>query len=256
MAEVFTALGDPGRAAAMGYKADQLYQRFNEVFWDEAGGFYAYCLDGDKRPVFSVASNPGHLLWCGIVPADRASRVAARLMRPDMWSGWGIRTLSSDNPAYNPYDYQVGSVWPHDNSLIALGCARYGLADAAAAIALAVHRSAGFFTHRQLPELYSGLQRDSTAFPVQYPGANVPQAWAAGSVFALLQALLGIRFDAPNGRLLLRPALPEWLPDVLLRGVQLGSHQLDLAFQRGDDGTTSVTVLRGDPAVVVLEQAP
>ena len=251
MAEVFTALGDGGRAAEMAKKADELFRRFNDVFWDEADGFYAYCLDGDKRPVFSVASNPGHLLWCGIVPDDRAVRLAARFRRPDMWSGWGIRTLSSANPAYNPYDYQVGAVWPHDNSLIALGCARYGLADTAAAIVCDIHLAAGFFTHRQLPELYSGLQRDKTNFPVQYLGANVPQAWAAGSVFALVQAMLGLEFDAPNGRLLLRPALPEWLPDLLLRGVRVGSHVLDLAFERGADGKTVVTVLRGDAAIVV-----
>ena len=128
------------------------------------------------------------------MPPERAARVVARLMQPDMWSGWGIRTLSADNPSYNPYSYQNGSVWPHDNGIIALGFKRYGFADEAAAIARDV-AARGELSSRssQLPELYAGMQRDDDNFPVQYLGANVPQAWAAGSVFALLQAMLGLR---------------------------------------------------------------
>ena len=247
MAECFAALGDAGKAAAMHTKADALYARINDVFWDEASGFYALCLDGDKRPVWTVASNAGHLLWCGIVPPERAGRVVARLMQPDLWSGWGIRTLSQGNPTYNPFSYQNGSVWPHDNSLIAMGFARYGYRAEAAAIAADVHRAAGFFTMGQLPELYSGLARDDTTFPVQYLGANVPQAWAAGSVFLLVQAMLGIEHDAPRERLLVNPALPDWLPDLTLRGLRCGSQTFDLAFRRRPDGTTDVTVLGGDP---------
>jgi len=249
MAEIYTALNEHGPAAILTAKADALYTRFNDAFWNEAEGFYAYCLDGAKRPILSIASNPGHLLWCGIVPPARAARVVARLLRPDMWSGWGIRTLSADNPSFNPYSYQNGAVWPHDNSLIALGCARYGFATEAAAIAEDIHRAAGFFVQRQLPELYSGLHRDDTNFPVQYLGANVPQAWAAGSVFALLQAMLGLEFDAPNGRLLVAPNLPPWLPDLTLQGLRLGAHSLDIAFTGRD-----FTVLAGDPALVVRRE--
>ncbi len=237
MAEIFAALDEPARAAALTAKADALFKQFNAVFWNEAEGFYAYCLDGEKRPVWTVASNPGHLLWCGIVPPDRAARVVARLLRPDMWSGWGIRTLGAENPAYNPYSYQNGAVWPHDNSLIALGCARYGFTSEAGQIAGDVQHAAGFFTQRQLPELYSGLQRDATNFPVQYLGANVPQAWAAGSVFAMLQAMLGLSFDAPAGRVLVAPDLPDWLPDVTLHGLRVGQQTLDIIFQRKDGGT-------------------
>ena len=116
----------PDRARTLRAKAAALFERFNALFWDEEAGFYAYMLDGEKRPVLTVASNPGHLLWSGIVPAERAGRVIARLLAPDMNSGWGIRTLSGDHPAYNPYSYQNGSVWPHDNGLIALGMKRYG----------------------------------------------------------------------------------------------------------------------------------
>ena len=250
MAEAFTALGDPNRAAVLTAKADALHTRFNDAFWDDKHGFYAFCLDGTKQPVWTVASNPGHLLWSGIVPPERAGRVAARLMQPDMWSGWGIRTLTSDNPTYNPYSYQNGSVWPHDNSLIALGCKRYGLHDAVNRIAKDVNQAAGFFMQRQLPELYSGVPRTQTNFPVQYLGANVPQAWAAASVFAFVQAILGLQFDAPGGRLLVDPVLPDWLPDVTLHGLRVGPHVLDIAFRR-EDGSTSYTVLRGDAGMVV-----
>ena len=241
MAECFAALDQPDRAAALMAKADALYATFNDVFWDEATGFYALCLNGDKHPVWTVASNAGHLLWCGIVPPERAGRVVARLMQHDMWSGWGIRTLTSDNPSFNPYSYQNGSVWPHDNSLIAAGFARYGFRAEAAAVAADVYRAAGFFTMGQLPELYSGVTRDEANFPVQYLGANVPQAWAAGSVFLLLQTLLGIVYDAPRRRIVVDPALPDWLPDVTLYGLRVGDQSFDLAFR----GTT-MTVLRGD----------
>ena len=252
MAEAFAALGDVNRAAVLTAKADALHARFNDAFWDEKGGFYAYCLDGAKQPNWTVASNPGHLLWSGIVPPDRAARVAARLMQPDMWSGWGIRTLTCDNPAYNPYSYQNGSVWPHDNSLIALGCKRYRLHEAANRIAEDVSRAASFFMQRQLPELYAGVPRTETNFPVQYLGANVPQAWAAASVFAFVQAILGLQFDAPNGRLLVDPVLPEWLPDVTLLGLRAGPHVFDIEFRRaqGQDAT-GYTVLRGDAGAVV-----
>ena len=249
MAEAFTALGDPNRAAVLTAKADALHTRFNDAFWDDKGGFYAFCLDGTKAPVWTVASNPGHLLWSGIVPPERAARVAARLQQPDMWSGWGIRTLTCDNPTYNPYSYQNGSVWPHDNSLIALGCKRYGLHEAVNRIAEDVNRAASFFMQRQLPELYSGVPRTQTNFPVQYLGANVPQAWAAGSVFAFVQAILGVEFDAPGGRLLVDPVLPDWLPDVTLHGLRVGAHVLDIAFRR-EEGGTRYTVRRGDAGVV------
>src|SRR6202020_833905 len=145
MAEVFDVLGKPDRATALREKAAALFERFNEIFWDEDTGFYAYMLDGEKRKVMTVASNPGHLLWSGIVPPDRAERVVARLMRSDMNSGWGIRTLSTEHPAFNPYSYQNGSVWPHDNSLIALGFKRYGFAREAAQIARDISGPAGHF---------------------------------------------------------------------------------------------------------------
>jgi glycogen debranching enzyme len=249
MAEVFDALGRPDRAAELRRKAAALFEKFNETFWDEEGGFYAYMLDGEKRQVLTVASNPGHLLWSGIVPPDRAARVVARLMAPDMNCGWGIRTLSSQHPAFNPYSYQNGSVWPHDNSLIALGFKRYGFSAEAGHIARDISEAASHFLLNQLPELYAGVERSEGSFPVQYLGANVPQAWAAGSCFALLQAMLGIQPDAPNDTLYVDPDLPAWLPDVTLLDLRLGRRHLDIRFWREDE-TTRWEVLRGDAHVV------
>jgi glycogen debranching enzyme len=249
MAQVYDALGDADHARALRAKAAALFARFNEAFWDEESGFYAFALDGDKRKVMSVASNPGHCLWSGIVPPERAGRVVARLMQRDMWSGWGIRTLSANHPAYNPYSYQTGSVWPHDNGLIALGFRRYGFTEEAGRIARDVYGAGGFFTLNQLPELYAGLHRDAANFPVQYLGANVPQAWAAGAVFALLQAILGLQPDAPNRMLYVDPVLPPWLGDVTLRELRVGKQTYDIRFWLAD-GTTHFDVLRGDPACV------
>jgi glycogen debranching enzyme len=149
-----------------------------------------------------------------------------------MWSGWGIRTLSAQNPAYNPFSYQRGSVWPHDNGIIALGFKRYGFAAEAAQIARDISRAASCFTSHRLPELYAGVERRPGTFPVQYLGANVPQAWAAGAAFHLLRAILGLDADAPRGELHVDPALPEWLPDVTLHGLRVGTARLDLRFWR------------------------
>jgi glycogen debranching enzyme len=248
-AEVYDELGRSDRAATLRTKASTLFRKFNDTFWDEEFGFYVYMLDGEKRKVRTVASNPGHLLWSGIVPAERAERVVARLMRPDMNSGWGIRTLSAEHPAFNPYSYQNGSVWPHDNSLIALGFKRYGYEREVGVVARDISRAAGHFLLNQLPELYSGVQRGDADFPVQYLGANVPQAWAAGSVFALLQAILGITLDAPRGRIFIDPALPSWLPDIALHDLRLGRRTFDIRFWREDDATR-FEVLHGSPNMV------
>ncbi len=252
MAEVFDELGRPDRAAALRAKAKALFERFNEAFWDEEFGFYAFGLDGDKKPVLTVASNVGHCLFSGIVRRDRAARVVERMMRPDMSSGWGIRTLSALNPAFNPYNYQTGSVWPHDNGIIAFGFKRYGFGREAAVIAHDISRAASHFQSNQLPELYAGIQRDGGNFPVQYLGANVPQAWAAGSAFMLLQTMLGVVPDAPRGRLFVDPELPAWLPDVVVTDLAVGRQSFDIRFRRDGDAT-SYEVLKGDPAAVIRQ---
>jgi glycogen debranching enzyme len=249
MAEVFDALDKPDRACALREKAGVLFKRFNEAFWDDDLGFYAYALDGEKQKVLTVASNVGHCLWSGIVPPERARKVVERLMAPDMWSGWGIRTLSALNPAYNPYNYQTGSVWPHDNAIIALGFKRYGFGAEVGRIARDISDAGSHFLLNQLPELYTTLERDATTFPVQYVGANVPQGWAAGSVFSLLQAILGIQPDAPRGKLYIDPLLPAWLPDLTVLDLRLGSQRFDIRFWRESE-ETKFEMLRGDPKAV------
>src|SRR6266446_3666903 len=249
MAEIFDEFGKSGRAAALRAKAAALFKRFNEDFWDEDSGFYAFALDGNKKKVLTVASNPGHCLWSGIVPPARAGKVVKRLMAPDMWSGWGIRTLSALHPAFNPYNYQTGSVWPHDNAIIALGFKRYGFGVEAAKIARDISDAGGHFLFNQLPELSTTIQRDEASFPVQYLGANVPQAWAAGSVFTLLHAMLGFAPDSPRGKLHVDPLLPAWLPDLTMLDLRLGTQRFDIRFWR-DGGETQFEVLQGDSKAV------
>ncbi len=251
-AEMFEALGKTDRARALRCKAETLFQHFNEVFWDESSGFYAYALDGDKKKVLTVASNPGHCLWSGIVPKARAGPVVQKLMAQDMWSGWGIRTLSANNPAYNPHSYQNGSVWPHDNAIIANGFRRYGYTHEAERIIHDVCRAGIFFMKDRMPELYAGIRRSPTTFPVQYLGANVPQAWAAGSMFSFLQVILGAQPDAPRDRLCLDPALPDWLPELSVMDIRVGKRNFDLRFWR-EGKVTRWEVLRGDTENVVAQ---
>jgi glycogen debranching enzyme len=232
MADVYDLLDRPRRATRLRREAKELFERFNETFWWEAEGTYYLGLDGDKRPIESVASNAGHCLASGIVPPERADRVVERLMAGDMWSGWGIRTLSSDHVAYNPFSYHTGSVWPHDNAFIAGGFRRYGHDAEAATIARGIFDASERFHANRLPELFAGLPRDVGSFPVQYLGASVPQAWAAGSIFRLIAILCGIHAasDATGSRLYVNPALPDWLPELTIHNLRAGDGVVGLRF--------------------------
>ncbi len=222
------AFDEPIGSARLRQEADQLADAIEEHFWWEAEGCYYLGLDGDKRPIRSVASNQGHLLWAGAVTDERARRVVNRLMEADMWSGWGVRTLSADHCAYNPLSYQLGSVWPHDNAILASGFCRYGHDQAGGRIARALFEAAERFQYRRLPEVYSGLARDDGSFPVQYLGANVPQAWASGASIHLISAMLGLAPEAPRRRLVLRPALPDWLDAIEVTNLRVGDAWVDL----------------------------
>jgi len=250
MAEVFAALGEADRAAALRKKAGDLQARFEAAFWCEEIGCYAYGLDAQKQQIRTIASNAGHCLWSGIATPQHAARVVECFLKPDMWSGWGVRTLSARNPAYNPFSYQLGSVWPHDNGIIAQGFKRYGFAAEAARVARDISAAASYFTSHRLPELYAGTERRPGTFPVQYLGANVPQAWAAGSTFHFLQALLGLEADAPNQRLYVDPYLPDWLPDVTLHGLTVGTSRVDLRFWREGEETRWQATVHGDKIAV------
>ncbi|MBA2489566.1 MAG: amylo-alpha-1,6-glucosidase [Chloroflexi bacterium] len=249
LADIFDVLGRPEDARLLRAEAERMYERINDSFWWEEEGTYYLALDGDKRPVRSVASNAGHLLAMGVVPPERAARVAARLLHDDMWSGWGIRTLSSDHPAYNPFSYHTGSVWPHDNAVIAGGFRRYGLDAQTAQVARGMFDAASHFVAHRLPELFAGLPRDEGAFPVQYLGANVPQAWAAAAVFRLIAVLCGIHAasDADSSRLYVHPALPEWLPELTISRLRVGRGSIDLHVSG-----SGYQVLRNDSGFEVI----
>ncbi len=203
-------------------EADDLKRRFHDAFWcEDRGGFYALALDGEKNRVDSISSNMGHLLWSGIVLPERVDAVVDQLMSDALWSGWGVRTLAESDAAYSPLSYHNGTVWPHDNSLIALGLAQYGRWPEAHRIIQRMLAASRHFDH-QLPEVFAGLRRSDTPFPIAYPTAARPQAWAAGTPVLLLQVLLGLRPDRARHRLeSTAPAeLPHWVRTIKLSGVR------------------------------------
>ncbi|MBI4497245.1 MAG: amylo-alpha-1,6-glucosidase [Chloroflexi bacterium] len=254
MALIYDALGQRGRAAQLRAEAQALKKRLNQDFWVSELGFYAMALDGHKQPVASVSSNPGHALWTGTIDAGRVPEVVDRLLGNDMFSGWGIRTLSSTNPRYNPMGYHLGTVWPHDNALAALGMKRYGFEPEVNEIATALYDACRSFDYHRLPELYSGAQRTGHDYPVRYPVACRPQAWAAGSLLMVLQAILGLEADALKGRLTVRrPRLPHWLREVEVRNIRVGDGAADLLFRKRR-GVTNVSILgaRGGLRVSVV----
>jgi glycogen debranching enzyme len=209
---------DPVLADELEKEAADLKRRFNRDFWLADRGYYALALDGEKRAVDSTTSNPGHLLWSGIVDERRAARVVKRLLREDLFSGWGIRSLSSEDGAYNPLAYHNGTVWPHDTAIVAEGMRRYGFREEAGRACEALLRAAEAFGY-QLPEVFAGFPRDATNAPVEYPGALKPQAWAAGAPLLALRTLLGL--DAIGGKLHRSAHVPESLGRIRLRGLEV-----------------------------------
>lgn len=235
IAALFELAGDRERARALRKEALALKARFHEAFWLEELGTYAFALGPRKDPVASVVSNAGHLLWSGIVDEPYAGKVVERLLAPDMYSGWGIRTLSRDHPAFNPLSYQLGSVWPHDNALIAAGFKRYGYVDEANLVFRGILDAARRFEGYRLPELFAGFQRRTHAFPVQYLGANIPQAWAAASIFQFVATVVGLHADAVHGTLWVDPTLPDWLSEVVLSDLEVGRTKLAIRCWREED---------------------
>lgn len=234
---VLRMTGEAGADELEGWMHD-LRERFERRYWSDELGCYVLALQRDGRPCAVVTSNTGQVLWGGIASPERAARVVERLMRDDMWSGWGIRTLSSDARAYNPMSYHLGSVWPHDNALIATGFRRYGHDEAAATITQALLDAAAGMQDYRMPELYSGFPRRSDEqAPVGYPVACSPQAWAAGAVPYLVWNMLGLEADALTERLVIRrPTLPASVSWLRLEGVRVGRATVDLRFSRRDGG--------------------
>jgi glycogen debranching enzyme len=255
IAEVFEAVGDGARAASLRQEAADLRAAFNQRFWVESEQFYAMALDGEKRQVAPISSNPAHGLYCGIVDPDKAGPMARRLLAPDMFSGWGVRTLSKSAAAYNPMSYHNGSIWPHDNAIIGAGLKRYGFAKATNRLATAMFEMAVTVDDMRLPELFCGFTRRSPNRPVAYPVACSPQAWAAGAPFLLLQAMLGISADAPANTINVnKPHLPGWLNTVELHDLRVGSSTVSIVFQRHGEMTGfSLLGKEGDIRVLMEE---
>jgi glycogen debranching enzyme len=257
IAALYDRLGETTRAGRLRREAGELRARFNRDFWIPGKDFYALALQGDGSPCSVVSSNPGQALWSGIVDVEKAERTVERLMARDMFSGWGVRTLSERERAYNPLGYHVGTVWPHDNSLIAAGCRRYGFDQAAGEIVSGLFDAAMSFNGYRLPELFAGLPRNREEGPVYYPDANPPQAWAAGSIPFLLETMLGLVPEGVDHRLrIVRPALPDFLNELEVRKLNVGGAETDLRFRRRWHGRIEVEILRVEGALeVVVEPA-
>ena len=247
-------LGKSDLARALEAEAELLADRFEQAFWCDDLGTYALALDGAKQPCRVRSSNAGQLLFSGIVRQDRARLVAADLMRPHFFTGWGIRTVAQGEARYNPMSYHNGSIWPHDNALIALGLARYGLKHSVECVFKGLFDAATYMDLRRLPELFCGFRREKERGPTLYPVACAPQAWASATPFTLLEASLGLEFDAGRGEIRLRnPRLPAFLDEVVLRDLRLGPSSVDLRVRRhGDEVSLEVLRTRGQIQVSMV----
>jgi glycogen debranching enzyme len=246
-------LGLSQLASDLTVQAERLRMNFETAFWCDDLKTYALALDGSKQPCRILASNAGHALFSGIASPDRAANVAATLTGPDAFSGWGVRTLAIGQPRYNPMSYHNGSVWPHDNALIAMGFARYGLKTEASRIFSAIFDAGRHQDSSRLPELFCGFNRRPHRAPTPYPVACAPQAWAAAATFGLLSACLGLELDHEQDEVRLRdPVLPDFLNEVIVRNLRLGSSVLDVRFHRyGSDVTANVLARQGTAKVVI-----
>ncbi|WP_353641021.1 glycogen debranching N-terminal domain-containing protein [Mesorhizobium sp. WSM2239] len=238
IADLFERAGDSDRAKRLRSEAEALKTRFNRDFWCEDQGTFALALEAHGRQVAVVSSNPGQALWTGIADEDKAHRSVNRLMKDDMFSGWGVRTLSTVERRYNPVGYHLGTVWPHDNAFLAAGFRRHGEDAQAMRIFTATIEAAMHFRHHRLPEVMAGFRREDFQVPVHYPVACHPQAWAAGSVPFLISTCLGLEPDGFANRLrIVRPLLPDFVDRIRLSGLRVGRGTADLEFQRRGEGT-------------------
>ena len=249
------ALGLGDRVAALRERARRLRERFEADFWLPDQAYYALALDGERRPCRVISSNPGQLLWTRLISDSRAAIVARRLMADDMYTGWGLRTLASGERLYNPMSYHTGSVWPHDTAIAAAGMRHYGLGEPFLTLTTALFEAVLQFENMRMPELFCGFPRVEGSAPTQYPVACAPQAWAAGVVFMLINAMLGLVPDAAQNQLTLnRPRLPAWLSWLELRGLTLRSSRISLRASQGHDGAAIEMLSRAGDAELVVRR--
>jgi glycogen debranching enzyme len=257
MAEIHVALGEDELAERCLMTARRIRAAWHERYWMPDLGFYALALDGHKRQVRSITSNPGHALGAGVVPGEFAERVADRLLADDLFSGWGVRSLSADHPSYNPFAYHLGAVWPVEQATFALGCKRYGLDAHADRIVEAQLSAAAASPGGRVPEAFTGHPRTAGREPLPYPGANSPQAWSASAIVQLVQISLGLYPFAPLRMLsIVRPRLPAGVDELLLRSVRVGRATVDLRFRRRDDGSADWAVVRRQGPLLVVPMWP
>jgi glycogen debranching enzyme len=254
-AELARVLGCDSLAHDLDVAADNLRDQFERAFWSERLRTYVLALDRDKRPCEVRASNAGHLLWTGIVDTHRAALVVDALFSPDTFTGWGLRTLDASASRFNPISYHNGSVWPHDNAIMAMGLSRYGFKEQCTALLAALFEASHWFELGRTPELFCGFARQPAQGPTAYPVACAPQAWAAGAVFWLVQACLGLCIDAPSRRIVLdRPRLPESIGDLTIRDLYVGDAHVDLVCQRrGNDVGVQLSHREGDIEIAAIK---
>ena len=254
LARCAARLGRSEFAQKLQAEAAQLAQQFEARFWCPDLGMYAMALDGDKHPCRVRSSNAGQVLFSGIAQADRAVQVADALLQPQFFSGWGIRTIANKEARYNPMSYHNGSIWPHDNALIALGLARYGCKRSVERLFKGLFDAANYMEMRRLPELFCGFHRRRARGPTHYPVACAPQAWASATPFTLIEAALGLQFDHYAGEIrLIDPCLPEFLEELVIRNLQLRGSSVDLrVHRRGKEISLEVLRRQGQIQVSVV----
>lgn len=254
-AKLARLLDEPALGKELDEAAVLLKKKFNEVFWCEEIGTYALALDGKKQQCAVPSSNAGHTLWSGIATQERAERIANLLLDEDFFCGWGIRTIPAKQVRYNPMAYHNGSVWPHDNAMIAAGMARYGLTSQAMAVFSGLRDVSLYMDQHRMPELFCGFEKRPDEGPTMYPVACSPQAWAAASVFYLLQACLGLSIDPKKGEIRFsNPQLPPFLDHVEIRDLSIGGSTVDLMLQRYPKNV-GINIVRKDGDIVVVTEA-
>jgi len=255
LAAISDILGHASMSDRLRSDALRLKEKFQKDFWMEGEKFVGLAVDGEGQLVESLSSNAGHCLFAGILDEEKAQMVADRLMQQDFSAGWGIRTLSGNSIAFNPVSYHNGTIWPHDNSMIATGLRKLGRISDVHNIMLALFEAATAESNLRLPELYCGFERSGGNEPVNYPVSCSPQAWAAGAFFQLLKTCMNFVPDATRNRLtIVNPALPEWLGTVVVKGIKVGRAELDLAFEP-HDGVSFCRILRKQGKIKVIVES-
>ena len=235
MAEIFFYLGEKDKAEKLEKDARKLKDKFNRDFWVEERKYFAFGLDYQKKQIASITSNPGHCLYSGIVSQDRSEAVVKKLLSNEMFSGWGIRTMGENEVGYDPMSYHNGSVWPHDNSIIINGLTRYNYCREAIEVINGLIKASQYFKYNRLPELFCGFSQKETQRPIEYPVACSPQAWACGSIYLIIQSLLGINADVINNRIYLKPILPDKINKIEIKNLKTGNNRVDFMLTKGKD---------------------